>query len=93
MSFRAAPGGILAASQALREPRRAYTREQVAYFIRLAYMTGKLHGLHESFHDGGQWSPTETPEQIRARRVAARMAGYGPDTGYRGGAVDWETGR
>lgn len=91
MTFRAAPGGVLAASQALQEPRRGYTGEQVAYFVYLAYHVGKLHGLHESMCDNtGPWRPAETPADVRRRRVAARLAEYGPDTGYRGGPVEWE---
>lgn len=92
MSFNAAPGGVLAASRALRNPPETFTRAQVAYLIKLAYVTGQLHGLHETLADNtGAWTPSETPRQIRARRVAARLAEYGPST-YRGGPVDWETG-
>lgn len=94
MSFHAAPGGILAASEALREPGYEFTREQVAYLICLSYQTGKMHGLHESLSDVcGLWTPSETPEDIRGRRVAARLAAYGPPSAYLGGPVDWETGR
>ncbi len=94
MPFRASPGGILAAAQAMNEPRQAYSRAQTEYFVCLAYQTGWLHGLATSMSDNaGPWVPDETPQQIRARRVRERLAEYGPaTTGYRGGPVDWDTG-
>lgn len=91
-------GVTLAAAEALQDPtRETFTREQVAYLMRLAYDSGRtatylddiarIHctGLDNAFL-------RRTYEQRVADELADIEARFGPPR-HHGGPVDWETGR
>lgn len=99
-------GGILAATTAMQDPARTYSRAEVAYLMRLAYDSGRtaryVADLAET-HAG--WARNRDYLPTAAQRYAERMAemaahgaqisaelGRPPGYEYRGGAVDWETG-
>ena len=100
-------GGILAAAAALQDPaRQTFNREQVAYLMHLAYDAGRtatyLDDIAE-LHAG--WARNRDPQPTAEQRYLERMAemdahaqaraareGH-PYAPYRGGAVDFETGR
>ncbi|MFE7868818.1 hypothetical protein ACFUYE_00500 [Micromonospora humida] len=98
-------GGVLAAAAALQDPtRETYTREQVAYLMRLAYDSGRtathladVARIHCASVDSG-WT-RKTYEQ-RVAEETAEMAAHAASQpwntwggSYPGGPVDWETGR
>ncbi|MFY1588963.1 hypothetical protein ACN267_31235 [Micromonospora sp. WMMD734] len=100
-------GGVLAAAAALQDPtRETYTREQVAYLMRLAYDSGRtathladVARIHCASVDSG-WT-RQTYEQRVAEEMAemdhvARAVAAREGRTYRvhpGGPVDWETGQ
>ena len=89
-------GGILAAAAALQDPtRQTFNREQVAYLMHLAYDAGRtatyLDDIAE-LHAG--WARNRDPQPTAEQRYEQRLAEMGGrDCTYRGGPVDWETGR
>ncbi|MEU4570804.1 hypothetical protein [Micromonospora sp. NPDC023956] len=107
MSTTPSAGGILAAADALHSPQQTFTRDQVAYLMHLAYDSGRtahhledvarLHctGIDNAFlrrtHE--QRVADEIADMTaRAERLHADM-GRPPGYEYRGGPVDWDTGR
>lgn len=107
MSTTPSAGGILAAADALRGPQQTFNREQVAYLMHLAYDSGRtathladVARIHCASEDSGWMRPTyeqRVAEEIaemssRAARIHAEL-GHPPGYEYRGGAVEWETGR
>lgn len=100
--------GILAASAALQDPtRRTFNREQVAYLMHLAYLSGGTARRQGDINEMTRTWATHPHQRITAeQRYAERMADMsasgaqindelGRPDGYRyaGGPVDWETGR
>jgi hypothetical protein len=101
-------GGVLTAVDALQDPaRQTFTREQVAYLLRLAYDSGRtaayVGDLAELHAD---WARHPLQQVTAVERYADRMAEFeiaamkvnaalGRPPGYRydGGPVDFETGR
>jgi len=101
-------GSVLAAAAALQDPTRdTYTRDQVAYLMHLAYLSGGTARHVGDIHEmTATWArhPHEraTAEQRHAERMAEMTAaatrinaelGRPADYEYRGGPVDWATGR
>ena len=92
------PGTTLAAAHALRTRRGGtWTDEQVAYLIHLAYQSGRAAAAAEDLAETvACWQQHLPPQVTREQRVQARLAqmeaAAGPAT-YRGGPVDWDTGR
>ena len=89
-------GGILAAAGALQDPtRQTFTRAEVAYLMRLAYDSGRtatyLDDIAE-LHAG--WARHPQHRVSAEQRYEQRLADMGGrDVTYRGGPVDFETGR
>lgn len=89
-------GGILAAAAALQDPnRQTFTRAEVAYLMHLAYLSGgtarEQGDINELFHT---WATHPHQRLTAEQRIAARLAEMAAAGGdYRGGEVDWETGR
>lgn len=104
MSTTPSAGGILAAADALRGPQQTYTREQVAYLLRLAYDSGRTATYLD---DLAQWHCTWADRPFLRRTYEQRVADETADMAARaarqpwntlrgqhpGGPVDWETGR
>lgn len=100
-------GGILAAADALTSGQETFTRDQVAYLLRLAYDSGRtaqyvgdIAELHADWARHPQQRATaEERYQQRMAEMAASAAqinaelGRPPGYRYDGGPVDWETGR
>ena len=100
-------GGILAAADALQGPQHTFSREQVAYLMRLAYDSGRtaqyvgdLAELHADWaRHPFQRVTAEQRYQERMAEMAACAAqinaelGRPPGYRYDGGPVDWNTGR
>lgn len=100
-------GGILAAADAIRGPQTTYTREQVAYLMHLAYLSGATARHLGDINEMTKTWATHPHQRITAeQRHAERMAemaahaaqinaelGRPPGYEYHGGSVDWETGR
>lgn len=98
-------GVTLKAARAVAE-QEIFTAGQVAYLLHLAYESGRVSAAGEDMAEVvACWLEHANPVQIRTDRVAARIAEmeqsardraeregriYRP---YRGGPVDWETGR
>lgn len=96
MTYRVEAGGILAASEALADrTRKTYSRAEVAYFLALAYASGRKQLHFEEFWDCAPLAQRPDPAEIRRRRIAQRLAEYerlaGPPR-YRGGPVRWTCG-
>lgn len=98
-------GGVLAATTAMQDPHRIYTRDEVAYLMHLAYEAGRLHAAAEDHAETAAcWAEFAQPRPTREQRVAerlaemdrvARMKALREDRPYRvyhGGEVDWATG-
>lgn len=98
-------GTILRATNALKAGQSAFTANQVAYLIALAYDTGRRHAAAEDIAATvGCWSEYANPAQARGARIAAELAGMDdlarrraeregrPYRLHPGGPVDWDTG-
>lgn len=99
-------GVTLRAADALRQGQEVYTSAQVAYLIHLAYESGRAAAAGEDLAETvACWAEHPLPRITRTARIAQRMADMeaaarrrAEQEGreyqeYRGGPVDWETGR
>lgn len=99
-------GVTLRAADALRQGQEIYTSAQVAYLIHLAYESGRAAAAGEDLAETvACWAEHPLPRITRTARIAQRMAEMeaaarrrAEQEGreyqeYRGGPVDWETGR
>jgi len=104
---RLSAGVTLRAADALRQGQQeVYTSAQVAYLLHLAYESGRTAAAGEDLAEAvACWAEHPLPRITRAQRVAQRIAEmeaaarrWWAEQGrtyqeYRGGPVDWETGR
>ncbi|MFG2165541.1 hypothetical protein [Micromonospora chersina] len=89
-------GGILAAAGALQDPtRQTFTRAEVAYLMRLAYDSGRTATYLEDVAElHATWARHPIHRPTAEQRYEQRLTEMGGrDVAYRGGPVDWETGR
>lgn len=88
-------GGILAAADALQGPQKTFTREQVAYLMHLAYDAGRTATYLDDVAElHANWARQRDPRPAAEQRIAQRAADMAEQGGdYRGGPVDWETGK
>ena len=103
---RLSAGVTLRAADALRQGQELYTADQVAYLLHLAYESGRTAAAGEDLAEVvACWAEHPLPTITRAQRVAQRIAEmeaaarrWWAEQGreyreYRGGPVEWETGR
>jgi hypothetical protein len=95
VTYQPDPGMTLAAVEAMGS-QQTFTRAQVAYLVAVAYEVGRRHTLSEDLAETiACWDEHDTPRDVRARRVAARISAMTSShaSDYLGGPVDWETGQ
>lgn len=73
-------GVTLSATEALQGDQQVFTREQVAYLIELAWMSGLSHGrLYDQAELIATWDAATSPRETREQRVAREIAAAGPE--------------
>ena len=97
MTYEPNPGTTLAAAEAISSGQQSFTRDQVAYLIHIAFLSGIEHA--RAFGTAvliAGWEIHQQPHRTRDMLIAERLAEYehhaGPVT-YHGGPVDWGTGK
>lgn len=99
-------GTTLRAIDAIRSPQQTYTRDQVAYLMHLAYLSGRTtRALDDLAELHGTWAEHREPRITREQRVAERIADMEQAArraahlegrahhDHPGGPVDWHTGQ